>query len=247
MEKVIKELYGFSGNKIFLIKDKNNIFVRKIGNIKRNLDQMISLQDHVPIPKIYSYDTDTINMEYIHGLDMKNYLKTNHPTLLINFLSNIIDNFSKKSENKDYTTTYINKLNDIKFDNDIIFKKEELIEKLPKILPKSRYHGDLTLENIIYNNTNGFILIDCVTIEYDSYIFDIAKLRQDLECGWFTRKEKDIHKIKIKYIQDEILKKYPEANNDYLLILMLLRVYKYSELNSQERIFLTEWINKLWK
>ena len=247
MEQIIKELYGFSGNKIFLIKNQDNTFVRKIGNIKRNLDQMRSMADRYPIPKIYNSKEDSIDMEYIHGLDMKTYLKTHHPKILTDFLSNLLDRFSKNTEPKDYTTTYIDKLNSIYFDNDIHFTKDELIEKLPKILPRSEYHGDLTLENIIYSSNNNFMLIDCVTIEYDSYIFDIAKLRQDLECGWFTRNEKDILNIKTKIIQNDLLEKYPQANDDYLLILMLLRVYKYSKIGTEERNFLTDWINRLWK
>jgi tRNA A-37 threonylcarbamoyl transferase component Bud32 len=246
MEKIIKELHGFSGNKIFLIKSHDNIFVRKIGNIKRNLDQMIAMGNQYPIPRIYTSKDNQIDMEYIHGLDMKTYLKTHHPRLLINFLSELFERFSQNSELKDYTDTYIDKLNSIYFDNDIPFTKDELIEKLPKLLPKSTYHGDLTLENIIYSN-NNFVLIDCVTIEYDSYIFDIAKLRQDLECGWFTRNDRDILNIKTSIIQKDLLEKYPQANDDYLLILMLLRVYKYSKIGTKERSFLTDWINRLWK
>jgi hypothetical protein len=31
--KVVKELYGFSGNQILLMQKHNRLFVRKIGNI----------------------------------------------------------------------------------------------------------------------------------------------------------------------------------------------------------------------
>jgi thiamine kinase-like enzyme len=118
---------------------------------------------------------------------------------------------------------------------------------LPATLPSSNYHGDLTLENIIFTEDRGFFLIDCVSIEYDSFIFDIAKLRQDLSCGWFLRYSDIKLDSKLKLIQQQILEKYPQANDSYLLILMLLRVYKHSKPNTLERNFLVQEINKLWK
>jgi aminoglycoside phosphotransferase len=127
------------------------------------------------------------------------------------------------------------------------FTREQLLARLPNVLPSSNYHGDLTLENIIFTTDRGFFLIDCATTEYDSYIFDIAKLRQDLELGWFTRKDNTMLDVKIKHIQKVILEKYPNSGNDYLLILMLLRVYRHTLPNTLERNFILQGINKLWK
>jgi Ser/Thr protein kinase RdoA (MazF antagonist) len=148
--------------------------------------------------------------------------------------------------NKDYTEIYIKKLQEINFDA-LPFTCEQLLDRLPRQLPSSNYHGDLTLENIIWTADRGFFLIDCATIEYDSYIFDIAKLRQDLELGWFTRKDNAMLNVKTKYIQEKILQQHPTANNDYLLILMLLRVYRHSRPDTLERNFLLEGITSLWK
>ncbi len=242
---MIKELHGFSGNQIFLMKKHDKLFVRKIGNISRNIERMLALSNNYPLPKIYTISKMMIDMEYLHGLDMKSYLITNNYEKLLEFLINILESFSTQSIKKDYTNIYEKKLHEISFE-EIPFTKEQLLEKLPKILPSSNYHGDLTLENIIYTQ-NGFFLIDCATIEYDSYVFDIAKLRQDLELGWFTRKEKTMLEIKTRRIQDKILERFPEANNDYLLILMLLRVYRHSKPNTLERDFLIKGITSLWK
>jgi aminoglycoside phosphotransferase family enzyme len=126
------------------------------------------------------------------------------------------------------------------------FSKEEFISRLPVFLPQSNYHGDLTLENIL-KTKDRFCLIDAVTIEYDSYIFDIAKLRQDLECKWFLRSSSAMLDNKLKNIQTQIFLRYPNANNDYLLILMLLRVYKHAKANTLEQDFLIREITKLWK
>ena len=88
---------------------------------------------------------------------------------------------------------------------------------------------------------------DAVTIEYDSYIFDIAKLRQDLECKWFLRDTNLMLDVKLSSIQKRILKEFPLANNDYILILMLLRVYLHTKPGDSERQFIMKEINRLWK
>ena len=244
--KVVKELYGFSGNQILLMQKHNRLFVRKIGNITRNIERMQALNAEYPLPQLYTVSKKMIDMEYLHGLDIKSYLKTNNYEKLLEFLLCILEKFSNSSVNKDYTEIYIKKLQEINFDA-LPFTCEQLLDRLPRQLPSSNYHGDLTLENIIWTADRGFFLIDCATIEYDSYIFDIAKLRQDLELGWFTRKDNAMLNVKTKYIQEKILQQHPTANNDYLLILMLLRVYRHSRPDTLERNFLLEGITSLWK
>ena len=124
--------------------------------------------------------------------------------------------------------------------------KKELIDRLPKLLPKSTYHGDFTLENILYTNP-GFYMIDPVTIEYDSYIFDIAKMRQDLECKWFLRDTDIKLDTKLQQIQDKLREEYPQAFDNSLLILMLLRVYLHTKQGDSDRIFIMKEIKRLWK
>lgn len=245
--KIIKELNGFSGNKIYLMGKHGNFFVRKIGAIERNLERMQALSQDFPVPKIVKHYKDTIDMEYIHGLDIKSFLKTNHYSSLLLFIINFIEKISSLSIDKDYSEIYRKKLDEVEFGTNFIFTKDQLFNQLPKILPSSNYHGDLTLENIIYTEDKGFFLIDCVTIEYDSYVFDIAKLRQDLELNWFNRNVNQYIGLKTKHIQEEILKKFPIAHNDYLLILMLLRVFRHTKPNTFERNFIVKGINSLWK
>jgi RIO-like serine/threonine protein kinase len=244
--KVVKELYGFSGNQILLMKKHDQLFVRKIGNISRNIERMSALVEQYPVPKIFKSSNKMLDMEYLHGLDIKSYLKTHNYDHLLKFILGVLDKFSESTQVKDYSDIFIQKMQEVEFD-EMPFTREELFDKLPKELPSSNYHGDLTLENIIYTEDNGFYLIDCATTEYDSYIFDIAKLRQDLELGWFTRKDNVMLDVKTKHIQQIILDKYPEANNDYFLILMLLRVYRHTKPDTLERDFILKGIQKLWK
>lgn len=245
--KVVKELRGFSGNQILLMKKADMLFVRKIGNIKRNVERQYSLVESYPFPKIYGLHKNNFDMEYIHGLDMKSYLTTHNHDHLLDFLMSLFDRFSTTTAIKDYRETYRKKLAEIDFEDNFPFTKDELLDRLPNVVPQTEYHGDLTLENILYNEKKGFVLIDCQTSEYDSFIFDIAKMRQDLECRWFLRNDDVKIDVKLKHIQKELVDKFPQAGNDYLLILMLLRVYRYTKPDTSERDFILDRIRKLWK
>lgn len=245
-EKILKELIGFSGSKIFLISKNSQLFVRKINNIERNYERLTALYPDYPVPKILTKSSSILDMEYVHGLDMINYLKNYSIDPFVDFVSDTIKRFSATTVLKDYTDVYHKKLQHVDFDK-MLFSKNDLLEKLPKLLPQSTYHGDFTLENLIYQPDGQFVMIDCITTEYDSWVFDIAKMRQDLECHWFIRKERSAINVKLHHIQDQLLSLFPEANNDYLLILMLLRVYVLTDTDSTERQFLTTEINRLWK
>jgi len=247
MEKIIKELNGHSGSKVYLKEIDGQYCVEKIGNTKRNLERITALWEQgYSIPKIYSVGDDTLTMEYIHGLDMKTYLIHNNINYLYNFISKTIDDFSKDSAIKDYTEIYHKKISWLDDCDFLPFTKEQLISKLPKRLPKSTYHGDFTLENLIHTNT-GFVMIDAVTIEYDSYVFDIAKLRQDVECKWFLRSSDVKLDTKLEIINSKLKKDYKQYFDDNLLILMLLRVLQHCKIGDSNHKFLMKEIYRLWK
>ncbi len=246
-EHTIKELKGFSGSKIYLMRNDNGLFIRKMDNVDRNFIKLNELSQNFNVPKIYSYNNNILDMEYIHGLDMKSYLAVRDTKRLTDFLIDTLSEFSNNVSMNDYTNVYVDKLKYIKLPSEIIFTKEQLLEKLPKRLPRSKYFGDLTLENMIYGEDGQFYFIDGMTSEYDSYIFDIAKLRQDLECKWFLRDTKLLLDVKVENIQDKLLERFELANNNYLLILMLLRVYRYTKPFSKEEALLIKEMNRLWK
>ena len=246
-EKIIRELRGHSGSKVLLIEKNGILIVRKIGNVERNYERLTTLSNNdYPVPFIYGKEGETLDMEYIHGLDMKSYLLSGSIQLLADFIISTLNKFAVNSVVKDYTEVYNSKLEFVDLATDLPFKKDELIARLPKKLPCSNYHGDLTLENILHTN-ESFYMIDAVTIEYDSYIFDIAKLRQDLECKWFLRNTNLMLDVKLQNLQDKILSRFTGADNDYLLILMLLRVYLHTKPGDKERDFILKEVNRLWK
>jgi thiamine kinase-like enzyme len=248
MEKNIKQFTGFSGSLIYLMEDNQRKFIRKINNIERNYNKLVQLNDlNYNVPKIYQKNNNSLDIEYIHGVDMYTFLKLYDSNLLLEFLINLINRFKEKEEIKDYTEVYKKKLDEIEDYHSLPFTKNELLNKLPLKLPQSICHGDLTLDNLIFSK-NNFYMIDCSTGNFNSWVFDLAKLRQDLKCKWYLRNKPDKSLYNcLDLIDSTLARLYPVAFNDNLLILMLLRVYIYTKKDSSERQFILENIKNLWK
>jgi hypothetical protein len=247
--RIVQQFHGHSGSKIFLMTKHGRLFVRKQGNIARNLDRCVYLERQVPrlpMPEIYHVFDDTMDMEYINGIDMRTYLIDNDPKPLLEFLKSTLTRFTMSMQWFDYRPTVENFLEMI--DLDVMpFGAEEILQHIPDKIPRSPYHGDLTLENILWHPDNGFYLIDAQSGIWDSYIFDICKLRQDIECGWFLRNNPADLDEKLQYLQQGLLNQWTAADNPALLILMLLRVYRYCDSDSLEQKFIVEAIENLWK
>ena len=127
------------------MQSNKEIFVRKIGNVSRNYERLTFLNKlGYPVVKILDYKNDTLDLEYISGIDIKNYLIQRNPKPLADFIISIINNLkSTNTTVKDYNDVYEKKLESIIFD--FSFSKKELLDKLPKKLDSSQYFGDLTL------------------------------------------------------------------------------------------------------
>lgn len=245
MERLIKDLNGYSNSRVMLMTNGEGHFVRKMFNVNRNLERMQILSTIVKMPKILDSGYERIDMEYIRGLDVCSYLMYNKPDKLIEFIIDILDKFSADSTIKDYTKTYHDKLSEIDFQH-FPFTLEALLDRLPKEVPQSIYHGDFTLDNIIYKESeDAFYMIDPLTSEYDSYVFDIAKLNQDLICGWFNRDRKINLGSKMRIIYDAISYDYDCAKYNMLTIVMLLRVFPYCK-TVQDQSFIINSVRSLW-
>ena len=267
MEFCLKTLRGHSGSVVKLMQNDKHRFVRKTGNVERNLHGLVYLEGWIHhLPKILNYDEENeiLDLEYIHGLDMKNYLLLHSEDKLIEFITDTIHQLSalkhwrpdlpKGPDWKDYTKIYEENLSWMDNGHYLPFSKEQLIKKLPKYIPETYYHGDMTLENIIFDvNKNRFVWIDCVTCPYKSFIFDFSKLRQDLDCRWFLRDYPEVRlETKLQNIKEGIISKTrflgsEMMNDDYVLILMLLRVFRHCRVDTYDWFWIKEELEKLWK
>jgi len=249
--KLIRKFKGHSGSNVYLMSAEDKIFVRKQFNVERNYERLTVLQNYVRVPKIlmFSKGDEILDMEYIHGQDMRSYLLTNSPNRLIDFLIDSIKKFSRNTTWKEYTQTYNEMLSwmDIRT-HPFPFSKADLIARLPRNAFRTVYHGDMTLENILYSQEQQqFVFIDPVTVKYDSALFDLAKLRQDLDCKWFLREKSSYLDNKLAKIKNSLFEELKTSPDDNLLILMLLRVFLHCEEESREYHFVVKEINRLWK
>jgi len=247
MAKVLKELKGHSKSKVSLVEDNGKIFVRKSGDISRNMERYSALSNTpLRMPKILEYYHEYYDMEYIPNLDIKSYLSKNSVGGLVEYIKYVMNMFALQTIEADFTPIYKKKLAEFDFTKySLPFTADELLAKLPQFLPFSEYHGDFTLENILYDTQDGqFVLIDPISTEYSSYAFDLSKLRQDLTCKWFIRNDNVYFDSKLEKISNE-LKVFKHFDNDYLLILMLMRVLPYA--TDIDREYLMSEIYKLWK
>lgn len=66
MEIILKQFKGYSGSKVFLIKDDKKIFIRKTKNIDRNYERLSFLRNlGYNVPAIYNKNKDILDMQYI--------------------------------------------------------------------------------------------------------------------------------------------------------------------------------------
>ena len=246
MAKIIHNHRGFSGALVEIIEEGNRV-VKKTGDISRNVTQLELLKDTgLPVPGIIHYDENTLVMEYIDGLPIDAFINSHGIRDLLGDLVQYITYFKQDTIDFDYTEVYNRFLDEIDF-NHLPFTSGELLNRLPKILPRSKYyHGDFTLGNMIHNGRT--FMIDPVSTVFDSWVFDIAKLRQDIEGLWFIRDYDNSHLQPI--LQELGLKlghEFPLSFNDNLYILMLLRVYRHCRPNTLEYNLIRNEIIRLWK
>ena len=243
MSDIVEILQGYSGSQVLLITDGERKFVRKFGNIARNLERHRGLAaTGIAMPELISQGPDHYDMSYVRHTDMVGWLLHNPTDQLLHWITDVIRILDADATSKDYSAVYEQKLSNPALRSHwsvLGFAPEQLLARLPSQLESSNYHGDFTMDNILYGSDGKFYLIDPITTEYDSWIFDIAKLMQDLECGWFIRNRTERLQGKLWIMRRAISTLYPQAADPHLIILMLLRVLPYAR-NAQD----TEWIRK---
>lgn len=253
--QLVKNFQGHSGCTVELYRDQNTLLVKKSGSDKLQhsadiLNQLRSMGFFTP--EIYQIDRNSITMQYINGVDMKNYIAhadINQIDQLLNFVNRYIEKFIH-SPQRDISTEIINKLQYIEHNcnlSDVQVDLDLLYNQLPKKVPVDSVHGDFTLDNMLYYQ-NNFYLIDANPTDINSVYYDAAKLLQDLDCNWFIRQlpNKTNYKVATSYISRQLKKQWQFLNNHYILIFMLLRILPYAT-QTNNRNFLTKEINRLWQ
>jgi len=251
----LKEFKGHSGCKIKLYEDNGKYIVHKTGSEKLKqsaiiLDNLRQLGFNTPL--VYDADNDFMSMEYINGIDMKTYIlngNQNDINKLVEFLNFYIKTLSNESS-IDILPNLVSKLHNIEKVTDLSnlnFTCLDLLEKLPKTSSCGSIHGDFTLDNILFYK-DKFYLIDANPTELNYINFDAIKIRQDLDCLWFVRNEKDTlnYRIVCQQISKQLKNKWSFLNNDYILIFMLMRILPYCKDDKTKNFLITE-INKLWQ
>ncbi len=269
-EIFLKEFKGHSGCKILLYSSDKGYFVRKISKsieynnrLKKQLEKQKFFYNNLSTEEIST--PKILDSGYINGLfyfDMeyeRGFIITEHIfNANLKELENISDVLGKimylfknspTGEEVSLSEKFEEKINSLK--NNLPQRYLPLLQelsrkskKLPKV--KSAFcHGDLTLENIIYDKyTKKIYLIDFQDVFVEHYWWDICLVFQDVDEAWYmfkhTHLDPKIMKIKMDYLRDRIIEFIEEEYLDYHNIFMamkFLRIVPYANEQTHDYLY----------
>lgn len=257
MVEFVKSLSWHSWCNIGLYRGKN-FFVRKTAgdeSYNKRLKAQVHKQNsfksnNLYTPKIleqwYIWKLFYFDMEYINSKTLASYM--GHITVkeiaeLVILIINTLDiKWSKiiKGTNK----IFQDKIDSLKSSLvDITPNENKALEILKNfdfsLVPFSKCHWDLTLENILIAPNKDIYLIDFLDSFFDSRTVDVAKLLQDLELWWsYRNKQRDenlnLRLTIVKHALIESILELPDWSNTikhiyYILLLNLLRIIPYTK------------------
>lgn len=254
---VVKNLKGHSGCEILLCKKDETIFVRKKSSnimyncrLKKQYKKQKKYNSTIEIatPKIISSGYENglfyFDMEFIRGKTLAEYIQNIRVNEISDYIKYLFDGLYYKNAKycKNANQIFNKKINNLINTLENSAKLNFAFEILNKFnwtkVYKSPCHGDLTLENVLISNENKIYLFDFLDSFYNSWMFDIAKLLQDLELKWSFRNcsittTQELH---ILIAKEALIKRILELPNgkDYLetiyhiLLLNTLRIYPYT-------------------
>lgn len=254
------ELSGYSGCELKIIDNNGIKVVQKNSStieynerlIKQKEKQNSLLLGDLNNCKVYDDGFDDgiyhFTMEYINGQTLSDWIERAELLSINNIVDKLTsyyldineDNFSAE---RVFSKKVITTKNDA-LKNHIIKVHYYAFEKAFDLLQsyswlhviESPCHGDMTLENILVDNGN-FYLIDFLDSFYDTWMIDAAKLLQDTECYWSYRKKYVSVNLKVRLlIFRDLLKRkiYVMEEGEvildtiyHILLLNLLRILPY--------------------
>jgi thiamine kinase-like enzyme len=254
--KFIKDLIGHSGCRISLYSSEKGYFIRKISKsieynprLKKQMLKQIFFADNlqnekIRTPKIinqgYSKGLFFFDMEFIKGLTLIEYIfKTNLSELkkITGDLLEIISLTGSKSydETLDLSKKFSEKITELKKQvPERFYDLLEVLKKESKVLPKKNKtfcHGDLVLENIIYDPIEEvYYLIDFQDVFIEHYWMDISLIFQDIDEAWYMFKHPEldpkIMKIKMDYIKNLIFDKIEKNYIPYHPLFISMKFFR---------------------
>lgn len=270
------KLIGHSGCDLKISKHEGGLFVTKTS---KNREYNSRLKEQCEKQKAFNHNFFNapiifesgynrhglfkFSMEYVNGLTLAEYFRNikigNIDSLAKIFFSIIYDNYSFDGNAKEI---FVLKLKDL--EKKINAKNDKLLSDVLFKLKNYGWsyciagycHGDMTLENIILSN-NKLYLIDFLDSFYDSWMIDVAKILQDVECKWSYRFDKKNDKnleirlliFKQLLIDKILLLKDGEKilSTIYCILLVnLLRIIPYTD-DLETIKYLKNEINKIFK
>lgn len=270
------KLIGHSGCNLKISKYKKGAIVTKTSKNqeynnrlkKQCKKQKMFNHDFFNAPLVFEsgYDKNRLfkfSMEYINGLTLAEHFRNieigDIDDLAKSFFSIIPDNYSFDSNAKEI---FISKLEDLK--KKINIREDELLLDVFYKLKNYDWsyciagdcHGDMTLENVLFSDGNLY-LIDFLDSFYNSWMVDMAKILQDVECKWSYRFDKKNDKnleirllIFKQLLIDKILslKDGEKILNTIFCILLvnLLRIIPYTD-DLKTTKYLRNEISKIFK
>ena len=240
---------------------KNNKKLRILEQLKKqnfwHKEELIKPFFSVPVKYKIKKDSISMNMPFIYGYsgaDILTYNSYNQARKLANSLIKLIDFFKKGRNKKNYIEkeNILKKINIVEKNSDKKFsnyfnKIKKKYENLPDYIETSFCHGDLTLSNMIITNSkqnnskysvNKYLeiyLVDWLDSNYETFLLDLAKLKQDLFYGWSSRSSNSsqamANSITGKFIWNLIEEKFIDNYNkeifNFFMNLCILRILPY--------------------
>mgnify|MGYP003114238587 CR=1 FL=1 len=219
---------GLSGCKIDLLNDN---ILRKYSSSEEYNKRLLlqikkqSLFSHfvlpnIDSPRVYNIQYDVIHsfdMEYVSGFSFDEYflnVGVKEVECIVNSLYGyfdfLIDN-SRIYHSDVAKKIFDSKLNSMKDSEFMSFIKKQTGDLK---VPHSFCHGDLTFANIIFHPKRLYF-IDFLDSFVDSYLVDLAKLKQDLFYCWNLKIQR-INNLRINQIFSYVWKKIEERYKNHL-------------------------------
>ena len=269
----IKDLSWHSWCEISLYKDENKFFVRKTAwkesyntRLETQLNKQKSFKSDIfYAPEIYGqwyiWDIFYFDMQYLNCQTLASYMQSITVKEISNLVELTVKTLDIKWEEylKNANEVFQKKLKSLRASfNDITWIENDALELLEKfnfsVIPRSRCHWDLTLENILITSDKKIYLIDFLDSFFDSWMIDVAKLLQDLEIWWSYRHEEmtSTLSLRLTIAKQALLESISELEDwknkisyvYHILLLNILRIVPYTK-DDITKNFLQESLKKV--